>query len=190
MVPAMDQGAPPNAQRLPPPPPFSAPDPAQRTPYQAALQQNGAIPAWAEAPPKRAGELTPAWRLAFGMGWAAVIVGYAAVWETSRIIGLSTWWLGADAQPRLLVIKLLPFVGPIMVTGAAAANWRYLPFLGIVAAAAGAAIGGADFDRVRWISVVELVVAGAALLISVASFAGMYRRANSASASASAPASA
>jgi hypothetical protein len=177
MVPAMDQGAPRDAQRLPPPPAFSPPDPDQRNSYQDALHPNGTAPPWAEAPPKRAGELTPGWRLAFGIGWAAVIVGYAAVWETSRIIGLSTWWLGADAQPRLLLIKLLPFFGPVMVTGAAVANWRYLPFLGMVAAAAGAVIAAGDFSRVRWISVVELVVAGAALLISVASIAGMYRRA-------------
>jgi hypothetical protein len=134
-------------------------------------------PRWVESPPKRAGQLTPTWRLLFGLGWAAVIVGNAVVWETSRVIGLSTWWLGADAEPRLLLVQLLPFYGPILVTAAAISNWRYVPYFGVVVAVAGAGIGAADLDRVRWISVVELTLAGAALCISVASLAGMYRRA-------------
>jgi hypothetical protein len=112
----------------------------------------------------------------FGIGWAAVIVGHAAVWQSSRVIGLSTWWLGADSEPRLLLVQLLPFYGPILVTAAAVANWRYAPYLGIVVACATAAIGAGDLGRVRWIAVVELVLSGAALCISVASLAGMYRR--------------
>ncbi len=132
-------------------------------------------PPLVEQIPRRPGQLSPGWRLAFGIGWAAIIVGYAAVWQTSRVIGLSTWWLGADAEPRSLLINLLPFYGPILVTAAAVANWRYLPYLGIGVAAIGAAIGAGDLGRVEWLAVVELVLAGAALCISVASLAGMYR---------------
>jgi hypothetical protein len=128
-----------------------------------------------EPPPKRAGQLSPGWRLAFGMGWAAIIVGHVAVWESSRVIGLSTWWLGADAEPRLLLIQLLPFYGPLLVTAAAISNWRFSPYLGIGVAGVSAAIGAGDLGRVRWIAVVELVLAGAAVCISAASLAGMYR---------------
>jgi hypothetical protein len=124
-----------------------------------------------------AGQLSPMWRLAFGLGWAAIVVGYAAVWESSRVIGLSTWWLGADSEPHLVLIQLLPFYGPLLVTVAAISNWRYASYLGILAGLAGAAIGIGDLDRVRWIATVELVLAGAAVCISVASLAGMYRRA-------------
>lgn len=123
-----------------------------------------------------AGQLTPMWRLAFGFGWAAIVVGYGAVWETSRVIGLSTWWLGADAEPRMLLIQLLPFYGPILVTIAAISNWRYVSYFGIGVGLAGAAIGAADLGRVRWIATVELVLAGAAVCISVASLVGLYRR--------------
>lgn len=115
--------------------------------------------------------------MAFGLGWAAIVAGNAAVWEASRVIGLSTWWLGADAEPRLLLVQLLPFYGPILVTIAAISNWRYASYLGIAVAIIGAAIGLGDLGRVRWIAVVELVLGGAALCISVASLAGMYRRA-------------
>ena len=115
------------------------------------------------------------WRLAFGIGWAAVVVCNAAIWESSRVIGLSTWWLGADAEPRMLLIQLLPFYGPILVTVAAVSNWRYVPYFGIVVGLAGAAIGVGDLGRVRWIAIVELVLAASAVCISTASLVGMYR---------------
>ncbi len=145
----------------PPPPPFEPPD-APAVPLVR--------------PARLAGQLSPGWRLVFGLGWALVVVGTAAVWEASRVIGLSTWWLGPDAEPRLLLFQLLPFYGPIIVTIAAISNWRYAPYLGIGVAALGAAIGIGDLGRVRWIAVVELVLAGAALCISIAALAGMYRR--------------
>jgi hypothetical protein len=126
------------------------------------------------------GQLAPGWRLVFGIGWALVIACNAAVWETSRIIGLSTWWLGADAEPRFLLIQLLPFYAPIVTAVAAISNWRRVPYLGIGAAAVGAAIAAGDLGRVRWIAVVELVIAAAGLLISVAAIAGMYRPADAA----------
>jgi hypothetical protein len=117
--------------------------------------------------------------LVFGVGWAAIIVGLVAVWESSRVIGLSTWWLGADAEPRNLLLNLLPFYGPLLVMFAAISNWRFAPYFGIVTAVIGAAIGAGDLGRVQWIAVVELVLGGAALCISVASLAGMYRAAES-----------
>ena len=171
MVRAMEFGAPTQAEAVPPrplpPPPAgrAVPDPDQPT---------------RDEPPKVAGQLTPAWRLAFGFGWATIVVCYAAVWSTSRVIGLSTWWLGPDSEPRLLLMQLLPFYGPLLVAIAALSNWRYLPYLGIGAAAIGAGIGAGDLDRVRWIATVELVLAGAAMCISVASLVGMYRPARAA----------
>src|SRR3954452_382927 len=103
MVTSMDQGASTPAQTvlssaLPPPPPRP----------EAGPLADGAPPL---EQPKRAGQLTPGWRLVFGIGWAAIIVCYAAVWETSRIMGLSTWWLGAEAEAQVLPVKLLPFYG-------------------------------------------------------------------------------
>jgi len=165
MVTSMDNGAPTHEQTmlsstLPPP-----------VPEHRAFA-DGAPPAEQS---KRAGQLTQAWRLIFGFGWGAIIIGYTAVWETSRIIGLSTWWLGANAEPRVLLVQLLPFYGPILATVAAVSNWRYSPYLGMAVATIGGVIAAADLGRVQWLAVVEFVLAGAGLCISVASLAGMYR---------------
>jgi hypothetical protein len=157
----MDAGDQRGTSSLPPPPP----PPPQ-------LESD----AWPQAL-KLPGQLSPAWRLAFGIGWAFVIACNAAVWETSRIIGLSTWWLGAEAQPRFLLLQLVPFYAPIIATIAAVSNWRHTPYIGIAAAVIAVGIAAGDLGRVRWIAVVELVIAASGLLISVASLAGMYRRA-------------
>ena len=166
----MDPGAPADAQ------PVAEPTPALPVFSPPVVESElPAPPPFVQPTPKRVGQLSPGWRLVFGIGWAAIVIGYAAVWETSRVIGLSTWWLGADAEPRMLLINLLPFYGPILVTVAAISNWRYAPYLGIGVACLGAAIGLGDLGRVKWLAAVELVLAGAGLCISLASLAGMYR---------------
>ena len=172
----MDQGAR-TASEPASPPPASAvlAPPALPPPPPTLAPAAGDADSWV-APLRLAGQLSPIWRLVFGLGWTAIIACNAAVWESSRVIGLSTWWLGAEAQPRLIVLQLLPFYGPLLAEIAAISNWRYAPYLGIVAGLGGAAIGAGDLGRVRWIAVVELVLGGAAICISAASFAGMYRR--------------
>jgi hypothetical protein len=162
MVPPMDQGqetAEPSASASSLPPPPALPDDGRGYPPMVRVP----------------GQLSPVWRFAFGLAWAGIVACQAAVWDASRIIGLSTWWLGADAQPHFLLIQLLPFYGPLLVTVAAISNWRYAPYLGIAVAAVGAAIGAGDLGRVRWIALVELVIAGSAMCVSIASLAGMYR---------------
>lgn len=166
----MDQGPITSDQpaRIPPPPTAPLPPPPPFLSYSNDAEQ------WVR-PVRHPGQLSPVWRFAFGLGWAAIVACQAAVWEASRVIGLSTWWLGADAQPNFLLIQLLPFYGPILVTIAAISNWRKAPLLGVAVAVVGAAIAVGDLGRVKWIAVVELVLAVAALCISVASIAGMYR---------------
>ncbi len=61
-----------------------------------------------------------------------------------------------------------------MIT-AAGNRVRYVPWIGLLGAAATAAVGVGDLGRVLGIGVVELIAAAAALLVSIASFSGMYR---------------
>ena len=125
----------------------------------------------------RAGELTSGWQAAVVVAWVAVVVALAAVWGTSRQLGLSTWWLGPVAEPRPVVVSLLPFVAPFAVIVAALLRLRFVPWLQLAGAAALAAIGIADLGRVQGLGVLELAIAGCGALVALASSAGTYRRA-------------
>ena len=99
----------------------------------------------------------------------------AATWNASRQLGLPTWWLGPLDHQRPAYIILLPFVAPAVVITAAVNRVRYVPLIGVLGAFATAAVGLGDLGRVRGLGVVELMAAGAALLLSIASLSGMYR---------------
>jgi hypothetical protein len=124
----------------------------------------------------RPGTLTPHWTTTFWLGWAGVAGGLVAVWYSSRVTGLATWWLGPEAEPRFLLVSLLPFVAPLCLCVLALSHRRWLPHLGIVGAMVTAVVGLVDLGRVRGYGAIELVLAAAGLALSVASFAGMLRR--------------
>lgn len=109
-------------------------------------------------------------------GWVGVILGLAAVWKSSWTLGFSTWWLGPESSPRFFGLLILPFVLPLAVVLLALANVRYAALVGIVAALVTGAIGLGDIGRQDKFAVIELALAGAGLLISVASLAGMAGR--------------
>jgi hypothetical protein len=107
--------------------------------------------------------------------WVLVFVAFTAVWKVSRELGLSTWWLGPVGQPRPLPVNLLPFVAPAAMVVAALNNARRLPWAGLAASAACAAVGLGDLGRVPRLALVELAIAAAGAAVSVASFSGTYR---------------
>ncbi|HEX4981484.1 MAG TPA: hypothetical protein VFV63_07300 [Ilumatobacteraceae bacterium] len=123
----------------------------------------------------RAGELTTGWRILTGIGWIGIAAVLAATWNVSRQLGLSTWWLGPVYDQRPPYVTMLPFVAPAVVLTLVVNRVRHVPWIGLLGAAAIAAVGLGDLGRVRGIGVVELIAAAAALLVSIASFSGMYR---------------
>lgn len=153
-------------ETLPPPPP---PPPAEPDGPQLAPVPIHHIP--------RPGDLTTGWLILTGIGWMGVVVVLASAWSVSRQLGLSTWWLGPIQHQRPLYVMLLPFVAPAVVITAAGNRVRYVPWIGVLGAAATAAVGVGDLGRVVGIGVVELIAAAAALLLSIASFSRMYRAA-------------
>jgi hypothetical protein len=118
-------------------------------------------------------QLSTPWRIVFGVGWSGIVLCLAAVWNSSRTMGLSTWWLGPSADPAPLVVQVLPFVLPLGMVVGAVRNQRFLPWLGLLSAAVLAGIGIADLEPFQRYGVVELVIAGAGALLSVASVAGL-----------------
>ena len=127
---------------------------------------------------QRPGELTTGWRIVFAIGWAGVILGFAAVWKSSRTLGLPLWWLGPEADPRLLPVQLLPFVPPALLIAGAVRSVRRLPWLGLASGAALIAIAVPDLSRFTGLASVEIALAAAGALVSVASFAGVLLRAD------------
>ncbi|MEX0846915.1 MAG: hypothetical protein WD023_03975 [Ilumatobacteraceae bacterium] len=123
----------------------------------------------------RPGELAPAWRVVFVVGWVGTMLGFASVWKSSRTMGLSTWWLGPSAEPRSIAVQLVPFVIPVLLVVAASRNARFLPYWGVLGSLALGAIAAGDLGRFQRLALVELAVAGAALAVSLASFAGVLR---------------
>jgi hypothetical protein len=126
----------------------------------------------------RPGQLTPGWQIAVTLVWVATLVALAAVWNTSRQLGLSTWWLGPPAQPRPVWMTLAPFVPPAVVAVLALTGRRYVAWAGLVAAACIAAVGLGDLGRVTGLGVVELLIAAAGAMASIAAFSGTYRTAH------------
>lgn len=123
-----------------------------------------------------AGTLTPFFTTVFWVSWMGVAAGLAAVWFSARTMGFSTWWLGTEAQPRFIVVSLLPFVAPIFLAVSALRRQPWLPYLGCIGAAAVFAVGLCDIGRPAAYWVAELLIALGGLLVSVASLAGMHRR--------------
>ena len=131
------------------------------------------------AVPPRPHRLSMSWRTAFAVGWGGIALCYAAVWNSSRTLGLSTWWLGPPADPQPVVVQVLPFVAPILLLIGAVRNVRFLPWLGIVGAAALAGIGIADLSPYQRLGGVELALAVAGELLSEAANAGYRSRTRS-----------
>lgn len=119
--------------------------------------------------------LTPTWRIVFAVGWTGVLVGLAAVWASSRNLGLATWWLGPPTDPRPVVVQLTPFLAPLALVVGALRSVRHLPWWGMLGAAAVGTVGLIDLRGFQRYGLVELTLAAAGALVSVASLVGVVR---------------
>ncbi len=153
-----------------PPPPSPPPPPPSRP--AAAERHRPRLPA--------PGELTTTWRVVTALVWAGVFVAFIAVWKTSVELGMTTWWLGPLGDPRPAPIRMLPYVPPTLMVMITLSSSRFVPYAGLAASAVLAAIGAADLSTTQGsavprIAVVELAIALAGLLVSIAGFSGRYR---------------
>ena len=124
---------------------------------------------------RRAGELTNVWRAVMIAAWVGIVLGFVAVWRSSWTLGLSTWWLGPEADPRFVLLLVLPFLMPLAMVAAALLRVRWVPYYGVAAAIGTALIAWGDVGRVDGLAVVELALAAGGLLVSVASLTGVLR---------------
>jgi hypothetical protein len=108
-------------------------------------------------------------------GRAAVAGGFAAVWYSARVTGFSTWWLGPETAPRLILVSILPFLAPIALAIAGFVGIRRLPWWGMLGASITALVAVGDVGRVNGYAVAEFTLALGGLLVSLAAFAGVLR---------------
>ena len=123
----------------------------------------------------RPGQLTEGWRWTLAVGWALLIPALLALADAANSFGKPTWWLSSSATVSW--ISPLPFVAPLLVACAAAANWRrwhIVAALGVIALGLFAVM---DAHRSPSVAVGEAVLAGAGALTSIACLAGRVRRA-------------
>ena len=104
-----------------------------------------------------------------------MIIGFASVWNASAQLGLSTWWLGPRADPQPRYIQFAPFVAPLLMLLATINQVRRLGWWGLAASIAIAGFGLGDLGRVTSLAIIELTIAGAASVASIASLTGTYR---------------
>ena len=117
------------------------------------------------------------WRAAVLATWILVFLAYMAVWKASEEIGIATWWLGPRSNPQPLPVRLVPFVVTAAFGALASFPVRHLPWVSLGGAGALALVALPDFGRVTGLAVVELAVAGAVALVSLAALTGRYRAA-------------
>ena len=125
--------------------------------------------------PRRIGQLTVAWQIMAVVAWAAAFVAFAGVWKASEEIGIATWWLGPRADPQPMVVRVLPFVLCIFVALWAIYNRRGFPWVSLAGTAAIAVLAAVDLSRSVGLALAEFAIAGALLLVSLATFGGRYR---------------
>lgn len=121
------------------------------------------------------GRLTPGWRAVTTVVWALAFLAVLGVWKTSRELGLNTWWLGPLGDPRPIVVSVLPLAAPTAAVIAVANNVHRATWVQFGAAAALAAVALGDVSYVPRLALVELGIAIAGALVTVAGQAGRYR---------------
>ena len=141
---------PPAAATLPPPKP---------EPSAEAIR-------FAGAPESRRRTLTTGWRWVLACGWGTVMAGIGVVANTGFILGDPPFWTGTG-------LAVLPFVLPVLVLVALAADWRYTIPLSFAAVAATAVIGIIDLFYAFPMGLGELIFAFVGLLVTISAMAGL-----------------
>jgi len=113
----------------------------------------------------------PTWRRLATISWVGVLLCQVAVAVTSRNIGKSAWWLGPESNPQFPLVWAVPF---LIIAAALVATLRprkhtiYIHLTGVVMLAA---VATGDVQDSPGVAMLQYVVAGIALLVSIVSLA-------------------
>ena len=104
-----------------------------------------------------------------------VFLSFMAVWKASEELGIGTWWLGPRSNPQPIVVSMIPFVIIVLMGLATSLSISHLPWISIGGAIALLLVAIPDLSRSTGLATVEFAIAGAALVVSLASLTGTYR---------------
>jgi peptidoglycan/LPS O-acetylase OafA/YrhL len=116
--------------------------------------------------------ISPAWRRAMVLSWLLVAAALIVVAVTGRNVGKPAWWIGPVSNPTPFFVWALPFIGPAASIVATFRIVRWAHIIGLASAALIAVVAIFDINNSPGIALIEFVVAVAAALIAIASFAG------------------
>lgn len=111
------------------------------------------------------------------MFWIAIVAALGIVAGASEVIGRQVWWLGDDERRAPIYVVVLPAIAPLATVLAAANNRTWVPYASAVATLTTLLTAWGDRHRSPGAALVELALAGAGLLVTIASFSGRYRKA-------------
>ena len=150
------------------------------TDAEPLVEPHGSLPPPGEPAtiPLEPGDLVASWRLALVVTWALVVFAYSAVWKTSVELGIGTWWLGARSDPQPLVVRVIPFAVAIAFGMISSFRRTRLPQLTVLGAFVLALIALPDYSRSLGLANLEMVIAGAVLLVGLGSFTGVVKTAD------------
>jgi len=117
-------------------------------------------------------QLTRTWRNVTALSWLVLGLALLALAISSRSLGKPAWWLGPESQPRFFLLWATPFVPPLASIVTSLRFSRWATPVSFVSALALAAVAVFDLQNSPGIAAGEFVLAGAGVLISIASLAG------------------
>lgn len=121
--------------------------------------------------------LTRSWGRVLVIGWTALSLSLVCVAASSQIIGRPVWWIDDQrfSTTTLALLLIAVFAVPFGVVVWSLFSGPFAPFVSIVASAEIAVLSVTDRHSSPGSAVVLAALALAALLLSVASFAGLHR---------------
>lgn len=120
--------------------------------------------------------ISPGWARVGLVTWIAVLLSNIAVGVTSRTVGKPPWWLGPSVDPAPIVFVALPL---LLVATPLIFFYRssvHAPRIAMGCACAMSVVALADLGETPGVAVVEIAIALAALMGSIATNAGVFTR--------------
>ena len=119
--------------------------------------------------------LASGWAFVGATTWIGTLLAFIAIAISSRTISRPPWWLGPATDPA-------PFFAPavlvIVIMGTALSylgSHSAAPWIGIITSLFLGIYAFVDLDATVGVALAQIIVAAAALLGSVATFAGLHR---------------